>query len=735
MNAVRSEPSAPSRRNTETRMAAFVPTLSPRDPVDFVVGLAAVVAMVVPALAVADLDVPGRTGAVLLFVLLVPGVPLIGLLRLANRHIGIVLSVSLSLSVALLTGLAQVTLELWSPTLVTCATAILSLGATAVLLRRTIEARSECATTCTEERVHPSSNPIHPMIRYRMVSTGALALALGLWLAETRTIDLDAVGPAGLIGVLSWKYALALLVVCSVVATAVRRPERPDRVIAAMALGALTVVLYQLVNVADGSPLVGTNFVHVGFIDFIATNHRLPPSVDARFSWSGFFDASAVVVNLAGLRDASALLLWSPAVFTLLTLVPGFFIAKVITGSERLAWLAATIYVLGNWFQQDYFSPQAVAMVLYLSIVATLLWVLDTSHVPGLTGSGLGRVMSAASRVPGRPAGLSAGTFLALETVLLLVASAMVVSHQLTPVLLIVVLSLLTVSGYIRFRTLALLVALVFACWLSYGAPDYWTGHLHVLLGDFGAVTASLDAGIGSRVSGEPTYSQMQLVRIAWTAAIGTLAVCGLFLRRRNRLVVPIALLSAAPFSLVLAQSYGGEIVIRCFVYSLPFLAPLAACALTPLVAQRRRVLCGALALALLAGSLMLTATRGLNTAFERNPADTVAQARALLDGVPVGTTLLPPTGEGVVRMARLGEVVWPPGGQCAVWTLDCVRQFDGDYIFLSTSQQSSLELQWGVPADWLWDFGRRLVDSGSYRLYSETDHVMILVRSDLESR
>ena len=50
-------------------------------------------------------------------------------------------------------------------------------------------------------------------------------------------------------------------------------------------------------------------------------------------------------------------------------------IARSITHSWRWSWVAAFVFLVTNWYQQDYFAPQATAFVLYVTLIGVLLWV------------------------------------------------------------------------------------------------------------------------------------------------------------------------------------------------------------------------------------------------------------------------------------------------------------------------------------------------------------------------
>ena len=62
-----------------------------------------------------------------------------------------------------------------------------------------------------------------------------------------------------------------------------------------------------------------------------------------------------------------------PLAVDLLALVLFGMILMRLRASWRAKWFAAFVFAVGNWVGQDYFSPQSVAYLLYLLIIALLL--------------------------------------------------------------------------------------------------------------------------------------------------------------------------------------------------------------------------------------------------------------------------------------------------------------------------------------------------------------------------
>ncbi|WP_138734708.1 serine/threonine protein kinase [Modestobacter excelsi] len=694
--------------------------------------VSAVVAVLTVVVAGLDLSVPGRTLLALLFTLLVPGVPLASLLRVPYALLSSCLAVALSLGVALVTAAVEVTTGWWGPTAWATGIAVVSLLLTVVALRR-----------------HPADEPgarPAPSLRSRLatpdrlVSAGLLVLALLSWWLATRWLELDAAGATGVLGVLSWAYVLALVLTAVVAARQLLRPT-VDSVVLAAAAVVLCIVVFGYTNVGDGEAGVSVGWLHVGFIRFITENHASFLGLDARAYWPGFFGAGADLVDLAGVRDASTFLALSPAVFNIAAIAPVLIIARCITRSSRLAWLAVFVYLSANWYQQDYFSPQATALYLYLTMLALLLWMATQARPTPLAGGWAARSRSAWRRRPALPDGVSTGRALAWEVALLGIAVAIVVSHQLTPATLVFALLVFAVTGHTRYRRLWLLVALVFLLWFSYRASGYWIGNLSTVLDDLGQLNSNLDSAVGGRVSltADPTYQTMQTVRLAWSFLYALAGLAGWWLIRHRSGAPLFAGLTMAAGALVLFGSYGGEIVLRSFVFAAPLLAPLAAVALgalarllrLPRLALRRTALAVALlTVALTVGSLLLTTTRGLNIAFERVTTGDVAAANALFDRLQPGDVVGTPASTGALGANRVGELVpllMSEAGCEAADAVQCAVTEEPEFVVVSRTQDEVGQLTEGRPAGWTTAIADELVDRGLYTVVYADDDATVL--------
>jgi hypothetical protein len=705
---------------------------------------AALLAVLVPLVGTIDAAFPGRAVLATLFMIAVPGVPVALAFRLPSALLTAALAVATSFSVDILMATIGIYSGWWHPVGAAWITAAIGLAVTPLAWWR--HAGGRRWTRPTLATLLPPD---------RLIGLAGLAVAAGLWWWETRRIPLDDSGALGLLPELSWRYVLALLTLAAVVAFALVR-RRVDHVVLTVAAALLALIAFATVAVTDGNGSVPVGWVHVGFIQYITDNGDVPASFDARFSWPGFFAAAAELVTLGGLKDASGLLVLASPVYNLLAIPALLVIGRFVTRSWRWSWVAVFIYLLANWYQQDYFSPQATALVSYLAVIATLLWLLDGAGVPRLTGGFGSRIRQAVTRLPGLPPWVSPRTGQALGLLLAFVIAGITVGHQLTPINLIFCLTGFAICGLIRYRMLWLIAGLALAGWFSYGATDFWFGHLRGIVSEVGAVGNALDSSVSGRLTGNATYQQAQYVRIAWSALLFLIGGVGAWLLRRRREALLLAGLACAPFGLLAVQSYGGEVIIRCFLYATPVLAALAAVALrggvralsrvgarrstpthSPETAQRSRVVWALVSVpVLLVAALVLTFTRGLNVSFERTPPAQVAVGQELYQRAEAGDTIALGYGTGLSPSLDITDVrvQWFTPLLCeGEPALACLGDDPPRFVVVTLTQQQYANLSQGLPEGEMWRFADELVASGVYaKVISEGDAWLLERRTEV---
>lgn len=703
---------------------------------------------------------------------LLPGLVVAAFLRLHGLALWLVVTVPVSAATTVIAAQTQIVLAWWHPVAATTVQATLSLVLAGVLARR-------------------RSGDLHRSVPITVGAQWArrapvlvlLAIVLALFVVATRTVDVRSAGATGIVTHVGPAYLVAL-VLLAVAIVRVLTDRVLDPALCLVTIVVAMVVTAMLTALASGSASFPTAFIHRGIIEILDARGSLPPPSDARFSWAGYFSAGAQLVRSGGLGTAEDFLLWAPIVATTAMIAPLYVIGFCITRSRRLAWTGIAIYVLANWYQQDYFSPQSLATLFYACILALLLWMMSTSRVP--TAVGERSVQSAARwvvsvparsrarraawwaerpepatvardlrasivavprRIPSRPLGRGAGWTLGLEGILVLLLAALVVTHQLTPIVTVGALVLFTLCGLIRFRLLWLVGLGLFTAWFAFGASDFWVGHLNEILGDVGQVQGAVDKGLAARLGADPSYQNMQYLRLVASGGLIVAGAVGWWHLRPMRGRLLIGALAAMPMGLIAVQSYGGEVIIRCLVLASPVLAPLAAIAAARgwravlRLAQRTVPPAGARTAAQAVGvlvvlviSLLLVADRGLNTSFEYTTREQDRLGAQFLQRAPTGTSIMAwGTGPTLVSPRLFTEVKVSDVSTlaCVADLVACTTSRDPDYVYATDQSRALLRYQYGFGENTVSDQLERLVESRRYRPMVDADGVVILRRAD----
>ncbi len=405
--------------------------------------------------------------------------------------------------------------------------------------------------------------------------TGALAVAglLG-FLLPLGWVKIGSMNGLGLFSVLPVASLGGLGLLIAAFATMLVRRKPVALVLAAM-LVAIIFCLDGVTSIVEPLPRFATTYQLYGFVNYVRHTGTVAPGVAAYFSWPGFFALIGFAAKAAGAHSLLPLLTWWPVIIDTLIVVPFMLLTRALKITWRARWLAALLLCAGNWVGQDYFSPQSLNFLLYLAFIAILLtWF--TGRVTSKPGS---------RRVPGeRPASQVSATQRALLLILVIgIFTASVISHQLTPFLMIASCAGLVIVGRCAPRGLPVLLGVIAVGWISFATVGYWSGHLSTIFGQIGKLGGTINSSVGSRLIGTPVHEFPVYGRIALAGLIVGMALLGL-LRRMHRRVTDRALLILllAPLSIAALQNYGGEIALRIYLFALPAAAVLAACLFFP---------------------------------------------------------------------------------------------------------------------------------------------------------
>ncbi|MGH3802040.1 MAG: hypothetical protein ACRDTD_18270 [Pseudonocardiaceae bacterium] len=575
---------------------------------------------------------------------------------------------------------------------------------------------------------------------WRWLSPIQALAAIALLPVAAATTDLDGLTGWGLAQVLGPAAWVAIVLAVSACVTELWSP-RPR-------IGVLTFVTAVLILCTTGLPSVveeqartSTAWLIGGFVDAIAGDGVAPTSVDARFFWPAFFAQWAWFRDAGGADSLDGVLRWFPPVVVAVWATGVYALARSMLGGSRAPWVAAWLFLGLNWIEQDYFSPQATAIVLLLTVLTFALGPLATRRrdpsgpggrltVNGYTRPGrIQRWIAAARTPPDRPP-VPPRQLLLIYLCSALCLLAIAVSHQLTPYAIIGQLTVLAVFGRFRGRGLLLVAVLALVVYFIIGTREFWTVQLGLVTGGGEDV---VQAALFNRVSGDQGQVTVKLLRVIVPIASWVLGLLGAWAYyHRKRDLVPV-LLAIVPVGLAAAQSYGGELFLRIALYGLPILAVLGTEALRTMV-RSRRSLEGPLALGMVGLFALLVVIRGGNEAYTLVRTDEVAMTRQVLATTQPGLKIHSLNGIGPRGVAGIDTFnilgVYAPG--CAELSDDplrCVELDQPDVLLIYHSiEQQGIVLQ-GKPPGWTKDVIRQLVAGGTYKVTFQEGFNAVLTR------
>ncbi|WP_235010596.1 glycosyltransferase [Arthrobacter sp. SLBN-112] len=405
---------------------------------------------------------------------------------------------------------------------------------------------------------------------------GAVSLVLAAGAASTVGVPVNS--DLGLVAVLPYPYwvGLALLNITFVLALRGDARGPAGRPVMLWLLAVLVVELFGTAAFVTDIPRGEVAFRHLGIADALSSTKAVDPDIDAYFNWPGFFALLATVIKATGLEPVS-IALWAPVFDVGLWLAALGVLTRSLTADPRRLWLVLWLFCLGNWQDQDYLSPQAFAFFLYLVVIALLVGPLAAhpGTFRGFRPAELAAWWRGKSPWEHRPQH-RVGAFV----VALLLVPVICASHQLTPFMMLIAMTALSLSGRVWTSRLPLITAVVLALWLVYPASAYLVGHPPLEDAGFqGAIAAN----VVDRVTGTPGHSLVVQVRMLLTLVLWALAAAGAVRDwHRKRLDIRVVLLAVTPLLLFPMQSYGGEMLIRVSLFALPFIALQASSVLLP---------------------------------------------------------------------------------------------------------------------------------------------------------
>jgi len=515
-----------------------------------------------------------RSGAVGVFLLAELGIaPWLLVPRMRPRWFAL-LAITTGLAATVTVGFSMSVAHFWHPVPVFLVIAAATVALLSVSIRRDWPRARATASAARVLRAPAGSGSRAEWIRRMRPALVVLGLTIAgvLVSAIAAVLGRSEPQPAGLFASLGpvWYVGLALIVA----AAAWAWKTHSSTAAPVLALSGI-VVLSQSISYA--SPVVMSASRHVSIVEYIRANGGADPGLDIYQAWSGLFAGIAWVADAAGLADPMVVAAWWPVLLSpALALAVAVLAGRWLAGAYR-AWMAAAIFALTTTLNVVYFSPQSVALLFALVIFA-------------LAVEPRGTVVS--MRDPAMIGRLALIAWL---------ASAMAVTHQLSPYLTTAALAALVIFRLVRPWWMPLVVLLPALAWAAVNSAVLGR---FISLGAVGRFWENIRPP-----AHEFTQFEVPLItRAAFYGPAAVLLLVGIVAvvcvaRVRSRAAWALLAAAASTASLFAATDYGQEGIFRATLFAGPWLAILAA----GIPVRRFRCQASAVA-AVLAGMLAMNA-------------------------------------------------------------------------------------------------------------------------------
>lgn len=436
------------------------------------------------------------------------------------------------------------------------------------------------------------------------ISWAVLVAAVVSWLISIPSLSKAIESDFGLLFTASpfFAGAIVLAVIGFVVAMYRRNNRASFTAVVVLALVQRTATL-----IASDVPLYTWTYKHLGVTDLIQRSHYLARGVDVYNGWPGLFTATAWFSRVTGVPDVTVAN-WFAICAHLLMVVLFYCMGRAWRLDVPTAISGTFLFEALNWVAQDYFAPQALAIILVLAFLT-------------LVG---------ASR--DRPN---------LVFVMVVVFSAIVVTHQLTPYWMGLIIGALTIFRMFRPWWLMFVFASIAIGFLVYN----WDS-----AGDFAKFSFDVTSNAKSNLAGQnltPTAGQSfasLTMRMLTVGLLAGSALTAIIMWRRKLPVLALVIIAFAPLAILAGQGYGGEAIFRVYLYCLVGCCLLLAFPLTRMLRATRapRVKVG-IACVLLMGATLASSQAyfGAWFAYLAKPAVVKAASEVLESADPHGVLRL----------------------------------------------------------------------------------------------
>jgi hypothetical protein len=344
-----------------------------------------------------------------------------------------------------------------------------------------------------------------------------------------------------------------------------------------------------------------TAYTHLGFVRVIEETGSGDVLIDARFAWPGFF--GVFMAPLSSVNDSTLELfmrLWPTAILGATAILVSALANRAYPTVPLIGPLSATVYILLAWTGQDYFSPQSFGYTAYLTMLVLLeSGPLRTSPAWSASVPFLARFAAAGGERPEartRP----------VTVALIILSFGSIVSHPLAPFFICMGMVIMALYGRTVAWRLLFIIGVAYVVWFFITSEPWWSTQLPTLLSQVGDLFNNADSTTTDRIVGSSPERQVVASVRTWIGLGTFLSVLGIGVTmaterfRHLRPAVPLAPLAGIPSIALVLASYGGEIIFRVVLFTLPIAAVLIGRVLASVRVRALPILVPVLVLALI---------------------------------------------------------------------------------------------------------------------------------------
>jgi hypothetical protein len=314
-------------------------------------------------------------------------------------------------------------------------------------------------------------------------------------------------------------------------------------------------------------------------------------------------------------------------------------------------------------------------------------------------------------------------------------------SHQLTPFAILFCITALTIFQFNSFRNLPFIIGLLIVVWMVFMAASFLKGNLTSMLQDIGHIEEAFHQGVTKRLSGSEGHAFIVRFRMIFTLGIWGMALLGVFFRFRNSFKghdsfkvlsdARFIILAFTPFALIPLQFYGGEMMLRVYLFTLPFMTFFIATLVyneTQADISWKKTLAACLCSMVLIGSFFVA--RYGNESIDQFTLKEVDAVHYFYEHAPVRSLLVAPSphypakflGYEQYKLKFLPNQVLDNDVESIITTIRA-KKYPQAYFLITRSQQSFFYIFYGYPIENWQSFEAALLASGHFvTVYSNDD-------------